>query len=143
MSMSVHCNIISAEEEIFSGLVQSVTATGAEGELGIQYGHAALLTPLKPGPLRILKQNGDEDIVFVSGGFLEVQPHLITVLADTAIRAEDINEASAEEARKAAEAQMANQSGELNYSRAASELAEASAQLLTLEKLRRRMKSGH
>lgn len=143
MSMSVHCNIISAEEEIFSGMVQSVTATGAEGELGIQYGHAALLTPLKPGPLRILKQNGDEDIVFVSGGFLEVQPHLITVLADTAIRAEDINEASAEEARKAAEAQMANQSGELNYSKAASELAEASAQLLTLEKLRRRMKSGH
>lgn len=143
MSMSVHCNIISAEEEIFSGLVQSVTATGAEGELGIQYGHAALLTPLKPGPLRILKQNGDEDIVFVSGGFLEVQPHLITILADTAIRAEDINEASAEEARKAAEAQMANQSGELNYSKAASELAEASAQLLTLEKLRRRMKSGH
>jgi F-type H+-transporting ATPase subunit epsilon len=143
MSMSVHCNIISAEEEIFSGLVQSVTATGAEGELGIQYGHAALLTPLKPGPLRILKQNGEEDLVFVSGGFLEVQPHLITVLADTAIRAEDINEASAEEARKAAEAQMANQSDELNYSKAASEMAEASAQLLTLEKLRRRMKSGH
>lgn len=143
MSMSVHCNIISAEEEIFSGLVQSVTATGADGELGIQYGHAALLTPLKPGPLRILKQNGEEDLVFVSGGFLEVQPHLITVLADTAIRAEDINQASAEEARKAAEAQMANQSGELNYSKAASELAEASAQLLTLEKLRRRMKGGH
>ena len=143
MSISVHCNIISAEEEIFSGLVQSVTATGAEGELGVQYGHAALLTPLKPGPLRILKQNGDEDLVFVSGGFLEVQPHLITVLADTAIRAEDINEASAEAARKAAEAQMANQSDELNYSKAASEMAEASAQLLTLEKLRRRMKGGH
>jgi len=143
MSISVHCNIISAEEEIFSGLVQSVTATGAEGELGVQYGHAALLTPLKPGPLRILKQNGDEDLVFVSGGFLEVQPHLITVLADTAIRAEDINEAAAEAARKAAEAQMANQSDELNYSKAASEMAEASAQLLTLEKLRRRMKGGH
>ncbi len=141
--MSVHCNIISAEEKIFSDLVQAVTATGAEGELGIQYGHAPLLTPLKPGPLRILKQNGAEELVFVSGGFLEVQPHLITVLADTAIRAEDINEAAAEEARKAAAQQMANQSGEFEYGKAASELAEASAQLLTLEKLRRRMKSGH
>ena len=143
MSMSVHCNITSAEEAIFSGLVQSVTATGAEGELGIQYGHAPLLTSLKPGPLRILKQNGEEELVFVSGGFLEVQPHLITVLADTAIRAEDINEAAAEEVRRAAAAQMANQSGELDYTKAAAEMAEASAQLLTLEKLRRRMKSGN
>ena len=143
MSMSVHCNIISAEEAIFSGLVQSVTATGTEGELGIQYGHAPLLTSLKPGPLRILKQNGEEELVFVSGGFLEVQPHLITVLADTAIRAEDINEAAAEEVRRAAAAQMANQSGELDYTKAAAEMAEASAQLLTLEKLRRRMKSGN
>jgi F-type H+-transporting ATPase subunit epsilon len=143
MSMSVHCNIISAEEEIFSGLVQSVTATGVEGELGIQYGHAPLLTLLKPGPLRILKQNGDEELVFVSGGFLEVQPYLITVLADTAIRAEDINEAAAEDARRAAATHMANQSGELDYSKAAAEMAEASAQLLTLEKLRRRMKGGH
>ncbi len=143
MSMSVHCNIVSAEEEIFSGLVQSVVATGVEGELGIQYGHAPLLTPLKPGPVHILKQNGDEELVFVSGGFLEVQPHLITVLADTAIRAEDINEAAAEEARKSAAAQLANQAGEFEFSRASSELAEASAQLLTLEKLRKRMKSGH
>ena len=141
MAIAVHCDIVSAEEEIFSGLIQSITATGSNGELGIQYGHAPLLTPLKPGPIRLLKQDGDEELVFVSGGYLEVQPHLITVLADTATRASDIDEAAVEEARKAAAQLIENQSGEFDYSTAAAELAEASAQLLTVQKLKKKLKS--
>lgn len=140
MSMTVHCDIVSAEKEIFSGLIESLTATGKEGELGIQYGHAPLLTPLKPGPVKLLKQGGEEELVFVSGGYLEVQPHLITILADTAVRAQDIDEAAAQQAEEAARKELANQSGELNYSKASSELAEAAAQLLTIEKLRRSIK---
>ena len=140
MSMTVHCDIVSAEKEIFSGLIESLTATGREGELGIQYGHAPLLTPLKPGPVKLLKQGGEEELVFVSGGYLEVQPHLVTILADTAVRAQDIDEAAAQQAEEAAKKALANQSGELDYSKASSELAEAAAQLLTIEKLRRSIK---
>lgn len=140
MSTTVHCDIVSAEKEIFSGLIESLTATGKEGELGIQYGHAPLLTPLKPGPVKLLKEGGEEELVFVSGGYLEVQPHLVTILADTAVRAHDIDEAAAKQARDAAEKELTNQSGELDYSKASSELAEAAAQLLTLEKLRRSIK---
>jgi len=140
MSMTVHCDIVSAEKEIFSGLIESLTATGKEGELGIQYGHAPLLTPLKPGPVKLLKQGGEEELVFVSGGYLEVQPHLVTILADTAVRAQDIDEAAAKQAEDAAKQALTNQSGELDYSKASSELAEAAAQLLTLEKLRRSIK---
>ena len=137
MPMTVHCDIVSAEKEIFSGLIESLTATGQEGELGIQYGHAPLLTALKPGPVKLLKQGGREELVFVSGGYLEVQPHLVTILADTAVRAQDIDEAAAQRAEDAAKKALANQSGELDYSKAAAELAEAAAQLLTIEKLRR------
>ena len=140
MAIAVHCDIVSSEEEIFSGLVESITATGQDGELGVQYGHAPLLTPLKPGPVKLLKQDGEEELVFVSGGYLEVQPHLVTILADTATRANDIDEAAVEEARKAAENLIENQSGEFDYSTAAAELAEASAQLLTLQKLRKTVK---
>jgi len=140
MAIAVHCDIVSSEEEIFSGLVESITATGQDGELGVQYGHAPLLTPLKPGPVKLLKQDGEEELVFVSGGYLEVQPHLVTILADTATRANDIDEAAVEEARKAAENLIENQSGEFDYSTAAAELAEASAQLLTLQKLRKTIK---
>lgn len=140
MAITVHCDIVSNEEEIFSGLVESITATGTDGELGVQYGHAPLLTPLKPGPVKLLKQNGEEELVFVSGGYLEVQPHLVTILADTATRAADIDEAAVEEARKAAENLIENQSGEFDYSTAAAELAEVSAQLLTLQKLKKSVK---
>lgn len=140
MAIAVQCDIVSSEEEIFSGLVQSITATGSAGELGVQYGHAPLLTPLKPGPVKLLKQDGDEELVFVSGGYLEVQPHLVTILADTATRASDIDEAAVEEARKAAENLIENQSGEFDYSTAAAELAEASAQLLTVQKLKKKLK---
>jgi F-type H+-transporting ATPase subunit epsilon len=142
MAITVHCDIVSTEESVFSGKIVSLTATGIEGELGIQYGHAALLTPLKPGPVRLLLDDGEEEIIFVKGGYLEVQPNLITLLADTAIKAHDIDEAAMEEARKVAEQNIQNQSGEMNYGLASAELAEASAQLLTLQKLRKQMKGS-
>ena len=96
MSMTIHCDIVSAEEEIFSGLVEMLVATGSEGELGVTYGHAPLLSALVPGPVRIVTQNGDEQVYYVSGGFLEVQPGVVSILADTAIRADDVDEAAAE-----------------------------------------------
>ena len=138
--MSMRCDIVSAEKAIFSGALRSLVATGSEGELGIERGHAPLLTALKPGPLRLVKDDGTEELVFVSGGYLEVQPHQVTILADTAVRAADIDEAAARQAREHAAQEMANQSGELDYSKAAAELAEATAQLLTLEKLRKQVK---
>ena len=140
MSLTIHCDIVSAEEEIFSGLVEMLVATGSLGELGISYGHAPLLTGLIPGPVRVLKQDGEEEIYYVSGGFLEVQPGVVSILADTAIRADDVDEAAAEEARKAAEQALANQTGEFDYGRASSQLAEAAAQLLTIQKIRKKAK---
>ncbi len=140
MAMTVHCDIVSAEESLFSGLVEMVVATGSQGELGVNYGHAPLLTDLKPGPVRIIRQGGEEEVYYLSGGYLEVQPNAISILADTALRAHDLDEAAALEAKKHAEQMMTNQSGEFNYSRAASQLAEASAQLRTIEELRRKAK---
>ena len=142
MAITVHCDIVSSEDAVFSGKIVSLTATGSEGELGVQYGHAALLTPLKPGPVRLLLDNGEEEIIFVKGGYLEVQPSLITILADTAIKADDIDEAAAEEARRISEQNIQNTSGEINYGLASAELAEASAQLLTLQKFRKQMKGS-
>ncbi len=136
MAMTVHCDIVSAEEEIFSGLVEMIIATGAVGELGINYGHAPLLTELKPGPIRVIKQGGEEDIYYLSGGFLEVQPYEIKVLADTALRADDLDEAAALEAQKQAEHAASNQAGDVDYSKA---LAEAAAQLRTIQEIRRKM----
>ena len=142
MSMTIHCDIVSAEQEIFSGLVESLVATGSQGELGINYGHAPLLTDLVPGPVRIVKQNGEEEVYYVSGGFLEVQPGVVSILADTAIRAGDVDEAAAEEARQAAEHALANQTGDFDYGRASAQLAEAAAQLRTLQKMRNRAGRG-
>jgi len=142
MAMTIHCDIVSAEEQIFSGLVEMLVATRDLGELGVTYGHAPLLTSLKPGPIRVVAQNGEEQIYYVSGGFLEVQPGVISVLADTAIRATDVDEAAAEEARKHAEHALANQSGDFDYGRASAQLAEAAAQLATLRKMRNRAGRG-
>ena len=139
MAMTVHCDIVSAEEEIFSGLVEMLVATGTLGDLGISYGHAPLLTSLEPGPIRIKKQNGEEEVYYVSGGFLEVQPGIISVLADTAIRAGDLDEAAAAEAQKEAEHALANQSADFDYGKAASQLAAAAAQLRTIQQIRKRM----
>lgn len=139
MAMTIHCDIVSAEEEIFSGLTEMVVAHGSLGDLGISYGHAPLLTALKPGPVRVIKQGGEEEIFYVSGGYLEVQPAGISILADTAVRASDLDEAAALEAQKQAEHDMDQQSSELDYSRAASRLAEAAAQLRTIRQIRERM----
>ncbi|EAQ97616.1 F0F1 ATP synthase subunit epsilon [Congregibacter litoralis] len=138
MAMTIHCDIVSAEEEIFSGLVESLIATGEMGELGVNYGHAPLLSSLIPGPVRITLQNGEEQVYYVSGGYLEVQPGVVSILADTAMRAADVDEAAAEEARRDAEQALANQTGDFDYGRASSQLAEAAAQLATLRKMRNR-----
>lgn len=142
MTMTIHCDIVSAEEEIFSGLVEMVVATGSEGDLGVSYGHAPLLTGLKPGPVRLIKDGGEEEIYYLSGGHLEVQPHLISILADTALRADDMDEAAALEAKQHAEQALHNQTGEFDYSRATAELAEAAAQLRTLQAIRRKAGKG-
>ena len=142
MPMTIHCDIVSAEEGIFSGLVESLVATGELGELGVNYGHAPLLTSLVPGPVRITLQNGEEQIYYVSGGFLEVQPGVVSILADTAIPAADVDEAAAEEARREAEQALANQTGDFDYGRASAQLAEAAAQLAALRRLKNRAGRG-
>ena len=139
MAMTVHCDIVSAEKGIFSGLVEQVVANGSLGDLGVQYGHAPLLTELKPGPVRVRRQGGEEEIYYVSGGYLEVQPNVVTILADVAVRADDVDEAAAETARQQAAQVFTNQTGELDYSRAASQLAEAVAQLRTIQQLRKKL----
>ena len=139
MALTVECDIVSAEQEIFKGQVEMLIATGSLGDLGITPGHAPLLTELRPGPIRLITAGGEEEVFFVSGGFLEVQPHQIKILADTALRADDMNEAAAEEARRQAEKALENQSGEFDYSRAATQLAEAAAQLRTLQAVRKKL----
>lgn len=134
MAMTMHCDVVSAEEEIFSGRVTMVVATGTMGELGILPGHAPLLTGIEPGPVRLLFDNGTEETIFASGGYLEVQPGTVTVLADTAIRAENIDEAAAMQAKEAAERAIAEQSSDFEYSAAAAQLAEAAAQLRVLRR---------
>ncbi|MFT7387803.1 MAG: F-type H+-transporting ATPase subunit epsilon [Candidatus Endobugula sp.] len=139
MVMTVHCDIVSAEKKIFSGLVEMVVAAGTEGDLGIGFGHAPLLSGLQPGPIRVITQSGDEEVYYISGGFIEVQPNAVTVLADTALRAEDMDEASAQQAKEEAERNIANRSAEFDYSAAAVQLAEASAQLRTLQAIRKKI----
>lgn len=138
MAMTLKCDIVSAEREIFSGLVEMVIATGSLGDLGVAYGHAPLLTGIQPGPVRVIKQGGAEEIYFVSGGYLEVQPYHITILADTALRADDMDEAAAIEAQQQAQQQLLEQSSEIDFQRAAAQLAEAAAQLRTLQAIRRK-----
>ena len=138
MAMTVHCDIVSAEGEIFSGLVEMVIAHGALGDLGIALGHAPLITNLKPGPIRLVKQGGEEEVYYISGGFLEVQPNMVKVLADTVQRAGDLDEASAQEAVKAAEKALNEKGADFDYSAAAVRLAEAAAQLRTLQQIRKK-----
>ena len=138
MAATLQCDIVSAEAQIYSGAVELLVATGVEGELGVCFGHAALLTRLIPGPIRVVEHGGEEQVYYASGGFLEVQGDVVTVLADTAVRADDIDEAATETARKDAEDALANQQGEIDYGRASAQLAEATAQLATLRKLKNR-----
>ncbi len=141
MAMTIHVDVVSAEESIFSGLVEFVALPGESGELGILPGHMPLMTRIKPGAVRLkLPQQEAEELVFVAGGLLEVQPGLVTVLADTAIRGHDLDEAKAAEAKQKAEEAMVNKGSELDYARAQAELAEAVAQLAAIQRLRKR---GH
>ncbi len=140
MAMTVHCDIVSAEEEIFSGLVEVVSATGTSGELGIYPGHSPLLTKLVPGPVRITLAGGEQQIFYASGGFLEVQSRTVSILADTAVRADDVDEAAALEAQKLAEQELAQKSSDVNYTKAAAQLAEAAAQLRTVQEIRKKMR---
>jgi F-type H+-transporting ATPase subunit epsilon len=137
--MTVHVDVVSAEESIFSGLAEFVVLPGQAGELGILPGHMPLMTTIKPGAVRLkLPQQEQEELIFVAGGVLEVQPGLVTVLADTAIRGKDLDEAKAMDAKRKAEEAMADKSAELDYARAQAELAEAVAQLAAIQKLRRK-----
>ena len=138
MAMMFHCDIVTAEKSMFSGLVEMLVLTGTLGELGIAYGHTPLLTGIKPGPVRVIRQGGQEEIYFLSGGFLEVQPHLVTILADAGDRAGDLDEEAALEAKRQAEQELQNRGAEMEYSEALSRLGEAAARLRTIEELRRR-----
>ena len=139
MAMTIHVDVVSAEESVFSGLVEFVILPGETGELGILPGHTPLMTRVKPGAVRLrLPDQEAEELIFVAGGMLEVQPNKVTVLADTAIRGKDLDEAKALDAKKKAEEAMASRSSEMDYARAQAELVEAMAQLEAIEKLRRR-----
>jgi F-type H+-transporting ATPase subunit epsilon len=144
MSMTVHLDIVSAEKSFFSGLVEMVVVTGDLGELGISPGHAPLLTSLRPGQVRatIPGDHPTEEVFYISGGMLEVQPNVVTVLADVVERAEDLNEAAALEAKEKAEELLADQKADFDYSKAAAELAEAVAQIQAIRKLRKKTKSS-
>lgn len=137
MAMTIHVDVVSAEESIFSGLAEMVVVPGTEGELGIFPRHAPLLTRIRPGSVRITRpdQAGDE-LIYVSGGMLEIQPNVVTVLADTAIRGADLDEARALEAKRALEEAIKNRSADLDLAKAEAELAETLAQLAAIRKLR-------
>ncbi|NCF61593.1 MAG: F0F1 ATP synthase subunit epsilon [Gammaproteobacteria bacterium] len=137
MKKTIRCDIVSAHGEVFSGEASMVFATGVAGELGISPRHAPLITQLKPGPVRVLQSDGEEVFFFASGGILEVQPHEITVLTDTAMRGEDLDEASARAAKEEAERQLADRAGEMDVAEAQARLLEAAAQLQALTRLRK------
>ncbi|MBB5018072.1 F-type H+-transporting ATPase subunit epsilon [Chitinivorax tropicus] len=142
MAMTMHVDVVSGEESIYSGTAEFLVAPAEGGEIGVYPRHAPLLAMIKPGPVRIVPANGagEEVFVFVSGGMIEVQPHVVTILADTAVRGGDLDEAKALEAKKQAEEALSNRSANLDYAKAQAELAEAVAQLAAIQKLR---KKGH
>ena len=135
---TIHVDVVSAEESIFSGEASFVALPGEAGELGIYPKHAPLITRIKPGAVRILKTDNTEELVFVAGGILEIQPHVVTVLADTAIRGRDLDEAKATEAKKRAEEAMANAKSDMDLAKAQGEFAMMAAQLAAISKLRKR-----
>ncbi len=137
MSMTMHVNIVSAESEIYSGTVTQVFAPAEMGEVGVMPRHAPMLSTLKAGVVRVIPLEGDEQTFFVSGGILEIQPHVVTILSDTALRATDIDESAALEAKSRAEAAMKDKASDMDYAKAKSELIEAVAQIETLKKIRK------
>jgi F-type H+-transporting ATPase subunit epsilon len=132
-AMTVNLNVVSAEEKLFSGRIESLQITGSEGELGIMPGHAPLLTSLKPGMARIVKYGGEEEVIYLSGGMLEVQPNNVTVLADVAVRADDLEEQAVLEAKQRAEEHMNASSDDVDYAEVAAELARVTAQLRVIQ----------
>ncbi len=138
MAMTMHVNIVSAEQEIYSGTVIQVFAPAEMGEVGVLPRHAPMLSTLKPGVVRVILQEGDEQTFYVSGGILEIQPHVVTILSDTALRAADIDESAALEAKTRAEAAMKDKASDMDYAKAKSELIEAVAQIEALKKLRKK-----
>lgn len=137
---TLRLDIVSAEHEIFKGEVEMVFATGEMGELGIAPGHTALVTSLKPGDIRAILPNKQEEIFYVKGGMLEVQPYVVTVLADTVVRAHDIDEAAALEAKERAENMLREKTSEVDFAKASVELAEAVAQIRAAQKLKKQLK---
>jgi len=136
MAMTMHVDVVSAEASIFSGTVEAVFAPAKEGEVGIMPRHSPFLAQLKPGQVRVVKQGGEEDFFYVSGGMLEVQPHTVTVLADTALRARDMDEAAALQAKERAEQAMRDRTGAMEWAEAQAELAQAIAQLQMIQRMR-------
>lgn len=134
---TMYCEIVSAERGLFSGTITKLTAVGTIGGLGIHPGHAPLLTGIQPGPVTLTMEDGEEEVFFASGGYLEIQPGVVTILADTAVRAEDIDEAQALEARKEAEKALSDRNADFDFSAASAMLAEAMAQQRTLQELRK------
>jgi len=134
------CDIVSAQNEIWSGKAAQVFATGVAGELGIYPRHTPLITQLKPGPVRVVDEEGEEQFFFCGGGIIEVQPHIVTVLADTAMRGEDLDATAAEKSREEAERALADRSEAMEVAQAQAKLAEAIAQLQALERLRKDLK---
>ncbi len=137
MAMTMHVDIVSAEKAIFSGIVESLVAPAEGGEVGVLPRHSEMLCLLKPGQVHIRLPDGEEQLIYVSGGILEVQPHVVTILSDTAERAVDLDEAAALEAKQQAEDALASRSAEFDYAQAQAELAEAVAQLRAIERLRK------
>ena len=140
MAITTHVDIVSAEREIFSGIAEMVVATGEMGEVGIVPGHAPFLTVLKPGEIRVTLPGGTEDVYYVSGGMLEVQPYYVTVLADAVERADNLDEAAALAAKARAEEAISNKGADVDYSVAAAELARAVAQIRAIQKTRKKLK---
>jgi F-type H+-transporting ATPase subunit epsilon len=136
MAMTIHVDIVSAEREIFSGLAEMVVAPAEMGDVGIAPRHSQMLTRLRPGEVRVKVPNGEDEYFYVSGGILEVQPHVITVLADTAMRAKDVDEAAAQRAMERAEQAMKDHQADIEYAKAQAQLAQAAAQLAMIKKLR-------
>lgn len=140
MSKTFQCDIVSAQDEIWSGQAAQVFATGVSGELGIYPRHTPLITQLKPGSVRVVDDQGEEQLFFVGGGIIEIQPHIVTVLADTAMRGDDLDEAAAQKSKEEAERAIADRTGELEVAEAQAKLAEAVAQLQAMEHLRKNLR---
>ena len=137
MAMTFHLEVVSAEKLLFSGSAEMIQVTGSQGELGIYQGHTPLLTAIKPGMVRIIKQHGQEEVIYLSGGMLEVQPMSVTVLADTAIRGQDLDKAKAEEAKRQAQERIQNRHGDMDFAQASTDLAKAVAKLRVIELTRK------